>query len=471
MQQRLSDSVPSESFQSDLSDGSVSLEDAIDGSGFGRFQIWLLCICSITWAADAMEILLLSFLIPEIQKEWNIAEGMDGLLGAIVFLGILMGNFTWGYASDRYGRRAGFIGVAGFCSVFGMLSGFAQSFDELLVYRFFTGFGLGGSPVAFALLTEFLPTNFRAKALVLSSLFWCFGAIFEAMLAWIIIPTQGWRLFLIVSALPMILVLCSVPFIPESPHYLLIKGRVPEATELINRVITTNSPNSPLVRLKSGKTVIFSNPWEQFKILISPSLLVTSLLLWLIWFTDSFVYYGVIFLTPRFFSTSSAFQSTFISTLAEFPGVIISYVLIDSLGRRKSLLVVFSSTALCLLFLLLSTSTAWETAFLFLARMFIGAAFNASYIYSTEIYPTVVRSSGLGFCSAVARVSGIITSFISEDTGTEIAVIVFMAVSCVAAGASISLPTETANRKLEGDVGVEMESLGETVPMTKKVSR
>ena len=99
------------------------------------------------------------------------------------------------------------------------------------------------SKVSVSLLTEYVPTLYRAKVLVvLSSLFWSIGALTEAFLAWAVLPTLGWRWFLIFSSFPVLILLVLVRTLPESPHYLLVHNRTSEAEDLVNLMLQSNKP-------------------------------------------------------------------------------------------------------------------------------------------------------------------------------------------------------------------------------------
>lgn len=451
----------SDSYCSSTADTPVSmtLDEALDVAGLGPYQYRLLVLSSVCWAADAMEMLLLSFLIPYLREDWGLAAGWDGALGAIVFVGIMIGNYVWGYLSDQKGRKIGLLGVAIFAGVFGLLSAVCPSIGWLMLCRFMVGFGIGGTPVAFTLLTEFLPTKSRAKVLVLSSIFWSIGAILEAALAWVILEHVGWRAFIAVSALPLWGVLACYYMIDESPHYYLITGQVEKASALINKIIAYNGiRHAPIQLVHTGVVTKYSFKYQMKKIL-GPVYKTLTLQLWFIWFVDTFVYYGVTFFTPRFFADEDEYSSVFISTLAEFPGVILAYLLIDRLGRRRTLTSVFSMSGLFILLLCLPWSNGINIFLLFLARMSISAAFNATFIYTTEVYPTVFRSTALGAASAVARVAGILTSFVSQDVDLVIASMVFGICGVMAAMASSTLNVETAHMKLKDTEEVEMEEL------------
>ena len=85
----------------------ISFNDAIQRVGFGRFQKKLMILCGLGWAADAMEILLISFALPSIGQEWNLSNAQKGLLSTAIFLGMLVGAYVWGRLSDKMGRKVG----------------------------------------------------------------------------------------------------------------------------------------------------------------------------------------------------------------------------------------------------------------------------------------------------------------------------------------------------------------------------
>lgn len=86
----------------------ATISNVIDGIGWGNFQLRLMILCGICWSCDAAEAMIVSFLVPTLKREWNLASGVDGLIGAVVFTGTFFGSFTFGPFADTYGRRAGF---------------------------------------------------------------------------------------------------------------------------------------------------------------------------------------------------------------------------------------------------------------------------------------------------------------------------------------------------------------------------
>jgi putative MFS transporter len=210
--------------------GTVTVQEAVDRIGFGRFQKKLLAVCGVTWAADGAEVLLLGFALPSIIDEFGITTAQAGLVATSTFAGMLVGAYFWGTISDYIGRRLGFQITVLIFALFGLLSAFAPSWEWLALLRFITGFGLGGAlPLDFSLYAEFLPTRNRGRNLVILESFWAAGTIIAAGLAWLLVPSFGWRPLLASSALAAVLVLWIRRSIPESPRYLAISGKNEEA--------------------------------------------------------------------------------------------------------------------------------------------------------------------------------------------------------------------------------------------------
>src|SRR4051795_11103476 len=107
--------------------GQLAIDDAIDRIGFGRFQKKLLGVCGVTWAADAAEVFLIAFALPGFKEEFGLSTGQAGLVVSATFLGMLLGAWFWGTASDRIGRRTGFQITVAVFAVFGLASAFAPS--------------------------------------------------------------------------------------------------------------------------------------------------------------------------------------------------------------------------------------------------------------------------------------------------------------------------------------------------------
>ena len=157
----------------------MSIDEAIQQIGYGRFQRKLMVICGLGWAADAMEVLLIAFALPAIIEEWSLTPAESGLLSTAIFLGMLVGALAWGRLSDLLGRKIGFVATVGIDSVFGFLSALAPSFGWLVALRSLTGFGVGGTlPVDYSIFSEYLPAEKRGRYLVLLEAFWALGVIF-----------------------------------------------------------------------------------------------------------------------------------------------------------------------------------------------------------------------------------------------------------------------------------------------------
>ncbi|RLI53194.1 MAG: MFS transporter, partial [Candidatus Thorarchaeota archaeon] len=259
----------------------MTFDEAIDRIGFGSFQRKLLAICGAGWAADAMEVLLISFALPGVIREWGLTPAQAGFIGTAIFLGMLAGAWFWGTISDYIGRRIGFQLTVLIDSVFGFLSALSPSYLWLALLRGITGFGVGGTlPVDYSIFAEYLPTKERGKYLVYLESFWALGTIVAAGLAWFVVPRWGWRVLLAISALPGIIIYFSRRYVPESPRYMLVEGRTDEVREVLEKVASENRAEVAIGPIKSEmreRKVTVSALWL-------PKFARTTLMLWIAWF-------------------------------------------------------------------------------------------------------------------------------------------------------------------------------------------
>lgn len=82
-----------------------SMDDALLSLGFGKYQSFILIYAGLGWISEAMEVMILSFVGPAVQTEWNLTSEQESLITTVVFAGMLFGAYTWGVISDRFGRR------------------------------------------------------------------------------------------------------------------------------------------------------------------------------------------------------------------------------------------------------------------------------------------------------------------------------------------------------------------------------
>ncbi|VAI21570.1 unnamed protein product [Triticum turgidum subsp. durum] len=369
-------------------------DDALTAMGFGKLQGLVLVYAGMGWVAEAMEVMLLSFVGPLIREEWKISAQDESLLSSVVFLGMLIGACGWGYVSDKYGRR------------------------------------LGGSHVYSSWFLEFVPAQNRGFWMIIFSFFWTIGTVLEASLAWIVVSTLTWRWLLALTAIPCFLLLPFFGITPESPRYLCAQNRISDATLVLERIAETNQATLPpgvLVYPRDGEVdhstltseadhllplrekdctdddVISpkSGSAAALRSLLSRKLRRSTLLLWFVFYANSFAYYGLVLLTAQLSNANrscasglkyvksetdaSLYKDTFVTSLAEIPGLIASALLVEWFGRK--------ATMWCLLFtccgflgpLVFYQSELWTTGLLFGARACAMGSYTVVCLYAPEV--------------------------------------------------------------------------------------
>ncbi|CAN6444894.1 unnamed protein product [Victoria cruziana] len=478
-------------------DASYTVDDALAALGFGKFQMLLLAYAGMGWAAEAMEMMLLSFVGPAVRSEWGLTSRQESMITSAVFAGMLVGAYSWGIVSDNYGRRTGFLATAMVTGVAGCSSAFAPNYASLVGFRCLVGVGLGGGPTLSSWFLEFVPAPNRGTWMMVYSCFWTFGTILEASLAWIFMPTFGWKWLLALSSLPSLVLLLFYVVVPESPRYLCMRGRASDSLKILEKIAVVNKkklPSGTLVSNCSSVDDLEDYPSESFAflserkldndaagniqrkvdvltsiyLLFSRSLIKTTLLVWVVFFGNAFSYYGLVLLTSELSNTNNSclsqrfylvgskrdrlYQDVFITSFAEFPGLLLAAVMVDKVGRRISMSSMLFLCCAILTPLLYHQSEALTTFLLFGARMFINGSFTIMFIYAPEVYPTMVRATGLGAASSIGRIGGILCSLVAvallQACHQFSSVLLFEIVTALSGLAVLYFPKETKGRAL-----------------------
>lgn len=232
-----------------------------DDIGFGKFQIWLTWLAGFGWFVDNIWFQALSMSLPQIKLEFGPAHVQFATLA--LYLGLLIGATFWGFMADVIGRRPSWNITLFISAVFGIAVGGAPNFVGLGALLSCLGLGLGGNlPVDGAMLIEFIPSTHQ-WILTFLSIFWCFGQLFAAFIGWAFITNyrcetadacprasnMGWRYtWFLLGAVTFIMWVARfwVYPIPESPKFLIGKGRDEEALEVIRFIAAQNGKTTSL---------------------------------------------------------------------------------------------------------------------------------------------------------------------------------------------------------------------------------
>ncbi len=315
----------------------------------GWFQYRLLLMCGLAFMADALEVSLLSFLATCAGDDWGLSPSQEASITSVVFGGIICGTMFWGIFADKYGRKLTYFCACGLITVGGFLSGASPSYYWLIFFRSLAGFGIGGASVPFDLLAEFLPASHRGTFLIYIEYFWTLGSMFVAGLAWATLDQYGWRFLAYMTALPVMLAsVVSFFYLPESPRWLMIKGRVAEAEEIVRAAaLVNNIVMEPFRLVPLNADELSIKDASYLDLLRDKEAMRTSIPLWVVWAMFGFTYYGIILFVGRLYSTSDDddsddkkcsfdYASIFINSTAEVVGCTMGAIFIDRWGRVRS---------------------------------------------------------------------------------------------------------------------------------------
>jgi len=338
------------------------------------------------WGLDGMDVMIYSFVIPTLIAAWHMSKAQAGLLGTVALLISAIGGWLAGILADRFGRTRVLQLTILWFALFTFLSGFTNSFWQLLVVRGLQGLGFGGEwAVGSVLMGEAIRSQFRGKAVGTVQGGWAIGwgvtAISYTVLFTVLPASIAWRTMFWIGILPALLVF-------------YIRRRVPEP-EVFQRTLARES--------SMGKS---SNLLEIF----SPALLGTTALTGLLAVGAQGGYYAITTWLPTYLKTTRGLSVLntgaylFVVIAGSFVGYLVSAWLTDALGRKRTLvLYAVCSLVTIVAYTLLPISNSTMLALGFPLGFFASGVFSPLGAFFTELFPSRVRGSGQGFSYNVGR--------------------------------------------------------------------
>ncbi len=362
---------------------------------------------------DAWDVALNGYLIPLVGAEWGLSTAERGWVGTANLIGMAVGAFAWGGVADIIGRKKAFSLTLLMFSLFTVAGALSPDYLTFCVFRFLAGIGLGGCiPVDYALVGEFTPARVRGRVLTALDVFWPIGATLCGLVSTLLLPWQNWRLLLLVMVLPALLVFWVRRSVPESPIYLVRRGRDAEAREVIDALVArTGATPEPwtLPEHRDASPLSLTAVAAQLRALWAHGARLTSAT-WAVFLAVFVLYYGALTWLPSIlreqgYGDYAAFMVTTLMTAVGIVGVLVSAWLVEAVGRKWVIGVSAPLAALALVLFAFhlempASAYVWIGAY----GLVIQVTIPALYAYVSEVYPTHLRASGFGWASTVSRI-------------------------------------------------------------------
>ncbi len=428
----------------------------LDAIPLNRFHRRLLVVSGLGWMFDAMDVILVAFLVTPVARDFGLDPGRIPWIASAGFVGMFLGAAISGRLADRYGRRTVFQVTLLVFALGSLLTTFAPTFETFVGARVVAGLGLGGElPVASTLVSELSPAKMRGRMIVLLESFWAYGTILAGLVAIFVIPAFGWRGATFVGFLPALYVAYLRRALPESPRYLASKGMLNEADAVVRRVeregggplITFARAVAPPPSPKVGLGDLWSRAFAR-----------RTLMLWLLWAGITFTYYGIFTYVPsllvgRGLTEVRGNEFFFLSTIAQVPGYFSAAWLVERWGRKPTLIAYLVGTAASAFLFGNAGTGALAFTWAALLSFFNLGAWGVVYTFTPELYPTAIRGGGSGAAAAIGRLGGILAPFavpwIVPSLGQSGVFALFTALVLLTAASVFALAEETKGRSLE----------------------
>lgn len=424
----------------------------------GRFHYKLLLVTGLGWLFDSMDTGLIAFILPVLAKEWGLAPGQMGLIGSIGLIGMALGAIISGTVADRIGRKKVFTITVLLYSIASAFCALSWNYQSLLVFRFLVGFGLGGElPVAATLVSEYAPSRVRGRFIVLLESFWGLGWIAAACIAYFFIPVYGWRMAFLIGALPALYVCLIRLHMPESVRYLLTRGRVDEARQIVLSLEKQLHVPSALFTGETETVPVVAK--ASFRELWKKPFMSRTIMLWLVWFGINFSYYGIFMWLPSLvfqqgFTVVKTFEYVLIMTLAQLPGYYCAAWLVDKIGRKYTLSAFLLFSGVASYFFGHASTAATLMMWGSVMSFFNLGAWGVLYTYTPEQYPTAIRALGSGWAAGFGRFGGMaapmmVGALLARSFGFASVFYMFALVFAAVAVIVLSLGVESKQKDLE----------------------
>ncbi|GAB6033586.1 hypothetical protein CHUAL_013589 [Chamberlinius hualienensis] len=376
------------------------------------------------------------------HRKWLSALTMSMQMGGEFFGSVLLGIL-----SDKYGRKKVMVISAMMLALSGVMASFANGIEMLIFCRVMVGFWTPGMVLtSYVVGMEFVGPSKRVFAGVVCQYFFAMGYILIAVAAYFI---RSWRPLTIILSVPGLVVIVLYWLVPESARWLFVNNRKEEAIKIINDIAISNKVQLP-EHLFSSEIHVENKPKASLKDLMRyPKLRKRTFIVLYCWFVNTCVYYGLSLNTSNL--AGNNYINFALAAAVEFPAYTVCLVSLDRIGRRMPLCLSMIVGGIVLFIIpFIQTDHAIVAVVLSLFGKFaITVSYAIVYMFSTEVFPTSVRSASCGAGSTCGRVGAMLAPFmlLLGNYWLPLPPILFSIFAITAGSLSLFLP-ETLGREL-----------------------
>ena len=431
----------------------------IESVPFSRWHAKARVIVGSATFFDAFSALSLAFALPVLMGLWHITLKQSGLLIGASYLGQLIGALLFSSLAEKFGRIPSAAAATGLMSIMSLGCAFAGNFQALLACRLVQGIGVGGEmPVAAAYISELSKAQGRGRFFMLYEMIFPIGLMATGQIGAWVVPAFGWKAIFWIGGVPGLIVTLLLTRLPESPRWLISKGRLSEAESIVNQIeaSTERRVSTPAAAISPAAPSEQTRWHEVLGTIYRPR----TLIAWTLWATAFFVTNSLNNWLPSLYNTvyhlelRQSLRAASMTNVAQVGVLLICVFCIDRIGRKNWTVASMAAGAGALLILGLTGAHDAQSVMVLgtLSYGVIGSVNAVLYLYTAEIYPTRMRAIGTGLATCWLRLASaagpLIVGVAVSEQGTDFVFLMFAGTALAGACAATQM-IETRARRLE----------------------